>query len=109
MTEDSTPGQQPAQADPPPADELVDTVARKAQRKQRARAEGRRGVLHGLGMSGLVGWSVALPTVLGIALGIWIDSRSTSGYSWTLMLMVAGLALGAVTAWYWVRRESGGD
>lgn len=65
--------------------------------------------MQGLGMFGLVGWSVALPTVLGIALGIWLDSRSTSGYSWTLMLMIGGLLLGAITAWYWVRRESEGD
>lgn len=88
-------------------DDLADTVARKARRKQRARAEGRRGLAHGLGTFGVVGWSVAVPTLLGIALGVWLDSRSASTYSWTLMLMIAGLTVGAVNAWYWVRKESG--
>ena len=57
-------------------------------------------------MFGMVGWSVAVPTLLGIALGVYIDSRTTSGYSWTLMLMIAGLVVGALNAWYWVRKES---
>ena len=87
-------------------DELIETIRSKEQRKQRARQEGKRGLAHGLGMFGMVGWSVALPTLLGIALGVWLDSRSASPYSWTLMLMILGLALGCVNAWYWVRKES---
>jgi ATP synthase protein I len=45
--------------------------------------------------------------VLFLALGIWIDGRTDSPYSWTLMLLVAGIALGCLNAWYWVKRESG--
>jgi len=106
------PGPPPASTereDPPRTEDLADTVARKEARKLRARAEGERGLAHGLGMFGMVGWSVAVPTVLGIALGVWLDSRSTSGYSWTLMLMIAGLAVGAINAWYWVSKESEGE
>ena len=95
--------------DPPRSEDLADTVARKEARKLRARAEGERGLAHGLGMFGMVGWSVTVPTVLGIALGVWLDSRTTSSYSWTLMLMIAGLAVGAINAWYWVSKESEGD
>lgn len=90
-------------------DDLADTVARKEARKQRARQEGKHGWAHGFGMFGMVGWSVAVPTLLGIALGVWIDSRSTSGYSWTLMLMIAGLVVGGINAWYWVSKESESD
>lgn len=90
-------------------DELAATVGRKETRKQRARTAGRPGWAHGFGLFGMVGWSVAVPTLLGIALGVYIDSRTKSGYSWTLMLMIAGLAVGAVNAWYWVRKESQGD
>jgi predicted F0F1-ATPase subunit len=35
----------------------------------------RTGVWFGLGMMGLIGWSVAVPTLLGAALGLWLDSR----------------------------------
>ncbi len=85
---------------------VASEVDRKAQRKLRARRRADRGVWFGLGMYGLVGWSVAVPTVAGAALGLWLDARDGGGVSWTLTLMVVGLALGCLNAWYWVRRES---
>ena len=89
----------------PPRDELLDTVQRKEARKQRARREGERGLAFGLGLFGLVGWSVAIPTLVGIGLGAWIDTRSGGPYSWTLMLMLVGVIVGCLNAWYWVRKE----
>ena len=56
-------------------------------------------------MMGLVGWSVAIPTLLGAALGSWLDHNHPGGRSWTLALLVAGLALGAWNAWHWVAAE----
>jgi ATP synthase protein I len=53
---------------------------------------------------GLIGWSVALPTLLGAALGLWLDARHSS-HSWTLSLLVAGLVLGCFNAWHWVFNE----
>jgi ATP synthase protein I len=60
----------------------------------------------GLGMFGIVGWSVTIPTLMGIALGIWIDTRIQSRYSWTLMLLFVGIILGCLNAWYWLQKES---
>ena len=90
----------------PPEREVADAVGRKAERKLRARREGRRGVWFGLGMFGLVGWAVALPTVAGVALGLWLDARFPSRASWTLTLLLLGAVLGSLNAWYWVKRES---
>lgn len=87
-------------------DDLAAVVARKEERKQRARREGKRGLARGLGVYGLVGWSVTVPTLGGVALGAWLDARGAGQYSWTLMLMIVGLVVGCLTAWYWVRRES---
>lgn len=84
---------------------LARQVGQRTQRKLRARGQQGRGVWFGLGMYGLVGWSVAAPTVLGVALGIWLDSRISSRFSWTLLLLFAGLVIGCWTAWYWVSRE----
>jgi ATP synthase protein I len=89
----------------PHDDELLDTVQRKEARKRRARREGERGLAFGLGLFGLVGWSVAIPTLIGIGLGAWIDGRSDGPYSWTLMLMLVGVIVGCLNAWYWVRKE----
>ena len=85
---------------------LIERIGDKEDRKMKARQEKDRGVWFGLGMFGLVGWSVAIPTVIGIAVGIWIDAKWHSSYSWTLMFLIIGVIVGCLNAWYWVRRES---
>jgi ATP synthase protein I len=78
-----------------------DRLQRRVARRQRAQQD-KQGLLFGLGMFGIVGWSVAIPTLLGIALGIWIDRRWPSPYSWTLMLLFGSVILGCLNAWYWI-------
>ncbi|MEP7189347.1 MAG: AtpZ/AtpI family protein [Roseiflexaceae bacterium] len=80
-------------------------VGAQAARKLKARRSAGQGVWFGLGMTGLIGWSVVVPTLLGVALGIWLDSRYPSSYSWTLMLLVIGLVIGCANAWHWVAKE----
>ena len=84
---------------------LADQVGAKATRKLKARRDAVPGVWFGLGMMGLVGWSVVVPTLLGAALGRWLDERHAATHSWTLALLVAGLVLGCANAWRWVARE----
>jgi len=48
---------------------------------------------------------VAIPTLLGAALGLWLDQHYPGGRSWTLALLVAGLAIGCFNAWRWITRE----
>ena len=86
-------------------DRMLRQVETKESRKLRAREEGTQSAWFGLGMFGMVGWSVAVPTVLGALLGMWIDRRWPSPYSFTLMLLLAGLALGCFSAWRWVSQE----
>lgn len=62
-------------------------------------------VWFGLGMFGMVGWSIAVPAVAATFLGTWIDSACPGRYSWTLMLFMAGLCLGCYNAWYWMQKE----
>jgi ATP synthase protein I len=84
-------------------------VGRRAKRKQQARAQRRHTAWFGLGMFGLVGWSVAIPTLLGVALGVWLDARWPGRPSWTLTFLIIGVALGCLNAWYWVKQESTRD
>jgi ATP synthase protein I len=85
--------------------ELARTVGRKEERRLRARRTREDSVWFGLGMFGLVGWSVAIPMLIGIAIGAWIDRTWPSHYSWTLMGLLCGVAVGCLTAWYWIKRE----
>ena len=78
------------------------------KRKIRARSKNQNEIWFGLGMFGVVGWSVAVPTVLGAFAGIWIDLRWAGGYSWTLMLIVIGLIIGYCNAWFWINRQRKG-
>jgi ATP synthase protein I len=80
-------------------------VGAKAARKLKARRNSTQGVWFGLGMMGLVGWSVVVPTLLGAAIGIWLDKRHPGSHSWTLMLLVIGLVIGCLNAWHWVAKE----
>ncbi len=88
-----------------PWEEFQEQVSTKSERKLKARREGNHAIWFGLGMFGIIGWSIAIPTLLGIALGIWIDTHFPSPYSWTLMLLFVGVVLGCMNAWYWIERE----
>jgi len=84
---------------------LAEEIGAKAERRLRAQRQRTAGVWLGLGMMGLIGWSVVIPTLLGAALGRWLDEHHASSFSWTLALLVAGLALGGMNAWRWVAKE----
>lgn len=86
-------------------DRLLAQIRRKAARRQRARRPSGRSPWLDLGLYGVVGWSIVLPTLAGVALGLWIDTVRPSRFSWTLMLLAAGLFIGCWNAWRWVTLE----
>lgn len=91
------------------ADDYRD-FSREIQVKEERKLKAKRKRLHtiwmGFGMFGLVGWSVAIPTLLGIMLGIWLDKNCPQHFSWTLTLLFIGLISGCLNAWYWVSSEN---
>lgn len=87
------------------SDRFAHQVTGKAARRRWAR-EHRRSVWFGFGMFGVVGWSVALPTVLGVVVGLWLDARTDGGtVSWTLTCLLIGVVVGCLLAWHWVTKE----
>jgi len=91
----------------PPGEEneFQKQVNEKEQRMLEARRRGKESVWEGFSVFGLIGWSVSIPTIAFVLLGLWLDERYDSEQSFTLALLVAGLFLGCLNAWYWVSRK----
>lgn len=86
--------------------DFSEIISKKQHRKLKARKESERSLWFGLGMFGLVGWSVAVPTVIGVFIGVWMDQAWPGRPSWTLTLLILGVIVGCLNAWFWVKRES---
>lgn len=94
---------------PPAKDASQDFATRigsKAARKLKAKRNASASVWFGLGMMGLIGWAVVVPTLLGAGLGMWLDKHYPGGHSWTLALLMSGLTLGCFNAWHWLDKET---
>lgn len=87
------------------ANEFSKKLGEKAQRKLKALSNDKRGVWFGLGMMGIVGWTIVVPTLLGAALGVWLDNKYPETFSWTLTGLILGLLAGGLIAWRWVNKE----
>ncbi len=88
-------------------EKFSERIGAKEARKLRARKAKGKGLWFGLGTTGVVGWSIVVPTIVGALLGRWLDARLQGTVSWTLTLLLIGLALGCLNAYYWVRKQSG--
>jgi ATP synthase protein I len=86
-------------------EEFQKRIDAKAERKMRARTEHDRSLWFGLGTMGVVGWSVSVPTLIGAAVGRWLDARYQDTISWTLMLLLIGVGLGSINAYHWVNQH----
>ncbi len=85
---------------------LNQIIESKEKRKLKERRKSRRSVWRGLGMFGLIGWSVAIPTLLGTLLGRWLDKRLQGTQSWTLTFLITGIVIGCIIAWHWLSKEN---
>lgn len=82
---------------------LEERVERQVERLKRAETE-RRSALRQTVYLGTLGVLFVLPVVAGAYLGHWLDSRQED-YSahWTLIMIVIGIAVGAVNVYLFVR------
>ena len=87
------------------ADAFSKQVGEKEKRKLKTLHENKRSIWFGLGMFGMVGWSVVVPALLGAALGIWLDKIYPESFSWTLSFLIIGLFAGCLIAWHWIAKE----
>lgn len=89
---------------PQSAERMIREVGSKQERMVRARKE-KETIWSAIGIMGMVGWSVAVPTLIGVATGVWMDRRWPERFSWTLTLLIVGLVIGCVHAWLRVKGD----
>lgn len=90
---------------PTPEEELTTKISDDVKHRLRSKREGKE-IMFGMGVFGIIGWSITVPTLLGVALGIYLDKRFQVDFSWTLTLMFAGLIMGCYNAWRWINDKS---
>ncbi len=78
---------------------LSDAVKTRQERRERWQREGERSIGQNIAMIGVLGWTIVLPTLLGLFAGRWLDRQFHMGIFWTLGLLVVGLAAGCMLAW----------
>lgn len=87
-------------------DNLLKTIQKKEKQKLYTKTHKKSWIFWiGFSTFGLIGWSVIVPTMIGLTIGIWIDQKWPSPISWTLTLLMIGLILGCVSAWIWIKKE----
>ena len=78
------------------------TLKSKIRRKRRERSD--MSALGALSIFGLVGWSIAVPALIGALLGKALDD-ATGERAWAAALLFLGMALGSWNAWKYIARE----
>lgn len=86
-------------------DNHADRIGRDAQRKKAVRDDPGPSPLRGIGTFGVIGWSIAVPTVCGAFLGLWLDQRYPQEFPWTIALILGGVVVGSMIAWNWIDKE----
>ncbi len=90
----------------PPSEQnhLLSSVRHRAARDTKAQREGPPSFGRYLAQVGVLGWTIVVPTLLGVFAGRWVDRRLGTGIFWTGPLLMAGLAIGCWGAWRWMHR-----
>ncbi len=88
-------------------DKSASDISNRARRLKAARDNPGPSPLRGIGTFGMIGWSVAVPAVGGVFLGLWLDRIAPQDFSWTIALLLGGVAVGGFIAWGWIGKEGG--
>ncbi|TCS63326.1 AtpZ/AtpI family protein [Primorskyibacter sedentarius] len=91
----------------PDPDKSAEHIARQAKRMKSSRDHPGPSPLRGIGTFGMIGWSIAVPTVGGAFLGQWLDRVAPQRFSWTIALILGGVVIGVFIAAAWVNKEGG--
>jgi ATP synthase protein I len=91
-------------APPPksPQDRLAGAARRAAERTRRGAEQPEPSLGARLGQMGILGWTIVVPTLIGVVIGRWIDRALGTGIVFSAALIMVGAAIGLWSAWKWM-------
>jgi len=85
-------------------------AARQAvERERQAKEEPEPSLGSRLGQIGILGWTIVVPTLLGLVIGHWLDRHFHTGVFFSAPLLMVGAAVGLWSAWKWMHRQTRRD
>lgn len=86
-------------------DPMAEAAREATRRAEEGRADPEPSLGARLGQIGVLGWTIIVPILLGVALGRWLDHRLETGIFFSAPLVMLGAALGFWFAWKWMHRS----
>lgn len=84
---------------------LVDAVRRRQRERREWEARGERSVWQNMAMLGSLGWLIIVPTLMGLAVGRWLDHSFGTGITLTAAGIFVGICAGGMLAWQRMNKE----
>jgi len=91
------------------ADRIAQAARQAVLREHQASEEPEPSLGSRLGQIGILGWTIVLPTLLGLALGHWLDRHFATGVFFSAPLLIVGAGVGLWSAWKWMHRQTRRD
>ena len=90
---------------PDAPDELADAARRAAARMEEGRDMPEPSLGKRFGQIGILGWTIVVPTLVGLFVGRWLDRTFETGVFFSAPLLMLGAAFGFWSAWRWMHRQ----
>lgn len=87
-----------------PVDRLADAARKAAESAKEGRDNPEPSLGVRLGQIGILGWTIIVPTLIGVLIGRWLDRTFETGVFFTAPLIMIGAAFGLWSAWKWMNR-----
>lgn len=85
-------------------DRLAEAAHRAEQRRRQGMENPEPSLGIRLGQIGVLGWTIVVPTLIGVLIGRWLDRALGTGVFFSAPLIMIGAAIGFWSAWKWMHR-----
>lgn len=88
-----------------PHNQMAEAAREAARRAEEGRKNPEPSLGARLGLIGVLGWMIVVPTLLALLLGRWLDHRFATGIFFSAPSLMIGAAVGFWLAWRWMHRQ----